>query len=143
MKEIIIAFIRKIPAGLFEKTDNGNCICVAGGILGIASLLFPVFIKSGSDGASYIKLYEYIRAFLLTESGFAPLAVIFILTTALSLSSIITGGLKFLSAAATFILVALWVSLLFSHVPIADCHAAVYTLSASLLFQASGLFIKI
>lgn len=143
MKELFIGTLRKMPSLLIEKTDRGNCFSVIGGLAGVSSLLLPVFVKSSPDGASYIKLYEYIRVFLLTGSGFTPLVITFILSVVLSFVSIVTGGFKFTAAAALLILVAVWIFLFISHIPVADCRAAVYTLSAALVLQATGYFVRI
>ena len=143
MKDLFIGTARKIPSLLIEKTDRGNCFSVIGGLAGVSSLLLPVFVKSSPDGASYIKLYEYIRVFLLTGSGFTPLVITFILSVALSFVSIITGGFKSVSAAAILVLFAVWIFLFISHIPVADCRAAVYALSAALALQTAGYFVRI
>jgi len=143
MKDLLIASLRKIPSLLIEKTGRGNCFSVIGGLAGVSSPLLPVFVKSSPDGTSYIKLYEYIRVFLLTGSGFTPLVITFILSVALSFVSIVTGGFKITAAAALLILVAVWIFLFTSHIPVADCRAAVYVLSAALALQAAGYFVRI
>ena len=143
MKDLLIATFRKIPSMLFEKTDRGNCFSVIGGLAGVAALLLPVFVKTSTDGSSYIKLYEYIRVFLLTGSGFTPLVIMFILSVVLSFISIITGGFKYAAATALLVLIAVWICLFTSHIPIADCRAAVYALSTALALQTAGYFLRI
>ncbi|HEY1405893.1 MAG TPA: hypothetical protein VF857_04730, partial [Spirochaetota bacterium] len=126
-----------------SKGKRGNILCIIGGIAGLISLLFPLFTQLNPEGPGFIRTYEYIREFLLTNSGFIPLVLTLLIITVFSLYCIISGGVRLTSIGSLVLLSALWATLFFSHIPFRDYGSAVYILSASFILESIGSFFGI